>query len=256
MKTGRPDTMRKGGVPMDDLADVVYEGLRDIKADIGDTENEDLAVDDSLFGTKTVMIHRTHEIMCRGLAPEDQPGFQGVEKQCWNVFRRNAVEAVDLGIADAMLMACGRMLAHEDLAVLPHSKESAQEMVDVHFDLSDESADSLTRERLARKLYNFTQGYLNGPLAFEDELAVRREANREVERERKSTYRRSAGKPPHKRRLSNDPTLVRERERAATRRAKEEAEAVISTGVPILDKLAVDRFRRSREVERKGFVAR
>lgn len=238
---------------MDDLADVIYEGLHDIKADIGDTENEDLSEKDSLHGAKSVLIHRTHEIMCRGLEADERPGFSGVEKQCWNVFARSKTEAVDLAIADAMLLACGRMLLTEDLPVFPHSKESALEMVSVHFDLQGESVDSLTMERLAYKLYNFTQGFLNGPLAFQDELAVMRETQRDVERDRKKRERQLR-KPTARRERSTKKAAVR----VAAKRAEDESKQDFpKTGIDIIDKLAVDRYRRSREFKtRGGFVSR
>ena len=235
---------------MDDLADIIDAALPEVKADIGDYSNEEFGVEDSLHGAKTLLVHRTHEILCRGLPPEEQPAFAGVEKQVWHVFSRRNTEAVDLGVADAMLMACGRMLGNEDLPVFPHNKENAVDMIQTHFDLAGEDVDSTTVERLACKLYNFTQGFLNGPLAFEDELALMRETQREKERVRKQIYRNLT----KRRQVSTSPGAVAHAKKARA----EEAEVPQDFPSEFLNKLAMDRFYRMREVKRRGgrFIAR
>ncbi len=92
-------------------------------------------------------------------------------------------EVTDLATADALLLACDRMLGLTDLPVLPGSLEGAEKLVDAWIETHPE--DLGERDNLIRTLISFHTGYLNGPLVFEDPEALERRDKRLALQEKK-----------------------------------------------------------------------
>lgn len=83
------------------------------------------------------------------------------------VFRRlydvmyGATKAVNIDMAEGMLLACGLMIDHDtDLPTLPVNMGTARDMADVHAEMRDQSMTPEERESLARSLFHFTHGFI------------------------------------------------------------------------------------------------
>lgn len=97
-------------------------------------------------------------------------------------------EVTDLGIADALLLACDCHIGLTDLTVVPGSRTGAERMVDAYrasHKMTDEQY-----EELVHALERFCLGYSNGPLICGDEDAIRRAEHRNGLAEKRRERRR------------------------------------------------------------------
>lgn len=87
-------------------------------------------------------------------------------------------DTTDLGVADVIVLACDEFLSSTGLPVFPAGKQSAMEMVLCYNDIHDQGWTAQEMKDLARKLENFTIGFLNGPRIFGDPAAKERDKKR------------------------------------------------------------------------------
>jgi hypothetical protein len=110
---------------------------------------------------------------------------EGKIVQADSVYRRltsilaNESEVTDLGIADAIILACDDLLSQTDLPILSTSTTAAEEMVESYLDVQEVKMTLDERAELAHALDRFCLGFVNGPRIFEEPDALARDERRQ-----------------------------------------------------------------------------
>lgn len=86
--------------------------------------------------------------------------FDQVTRRLWSI-RARECRAVNIGMADALLMGAGVNIEETDLATLPAGDIAAHEAVEIHRELVDPEMNDLDAKRLEHTLLHFSQGYIH-----------------------------------------------------------------------------------------------
>jgi len=172
------------GVPTADLRDIMREKLIQIGKTVQAHEDQS-----EYAGAIELVAERATQLMNRGRKERGLPLVRTP-----SVYRRlsgilaGESEVTDLGIADAILLACDTHISLVDLIVLPGSRTGAEQMVDAYRE--SHKMTGAEYEELVHKLERFCLGYSNGPLICGDEDAIRRAEYRNGLAEKRRERRR------------------------------------------------------------------
>lgn len=172
------------GVPTDELRDFLKKKLTEIgkQTQLHEAQHE-------YAGAIDLVAERATKAMNRLRKETGQPLVRTP-----SVYRRlsgilaGESEITDLGIADALILACDSHIGLTDLTVLPGSRTGAERMVDAY--RSSHKMTDKQRDKLVHALERFCLGYSNGPLICEDEDAIRRAEHRNNLAEKRRERRR------------------------------------------------------------------
>jgi hypothetical protein len=176
-KTGLPFAT---GVPTGYFRDWLHNKLRFVGAGLDPDFAMGSGCNGDFNGAITVVAERAALIM-------NTNNTDGNEVQATSVYRRlsailaNESEMTDLGIADAIILACDDNIQQTDLPVLATSTTAAQEMVESHLDVTGERMTLEERQSLIHALDRFCLGFVNGPRIFEDPEALARDERRQAQ---------------------------------------------------------------------------
>lgn len=172
------------GIPTDDLADFLKVKLIEIGKHTQKHEDQS-----EYAGAIDLVAERATKLMNRTRKETNQPLVRvpSVYRRLSGILAGES-EVTDLGIADAILLACDTHLALTDLIVLPGSRTGAERMVDAY--CFENQMTNAERDELVHALERFCLGYSNGPLICEDEEAIRRAEHRNSLAEKRRKRRR------------------------------------------------------------------